>query len=276
MLATATFQRHTPSGSHKAAAHCATWNLVIQSFCSCIRWPYCFACWVVHSQIQHCCFEQSYRWGGKFPILKCEGIAWSQRFTITSQLREFHMEHISAGASGFVCWSGGPASRWIWISVCYGYTIYFFSFFLTVFPSIITNTSSYLSLEYSSDWCKSPNLISCQSRIRMPKPRCNSPHPPLVLPSHCSFPLFVLLPEGFSSHQSPIGQKRHIARKAGGFLFHLRSNSKCKCHSLDLFEKQRLPQSFWAIRSKRKAEKGEQNAGISEFHPDTWSSQYQL
>lgn len=141
-----------------------------------------------------------------------------------------------------------------------------FNFFLSSwpyspFPSIINNSSSYLSLEYSSDWCKGPNLISCQSRIRTP--HCNTPHPPLVLPSHCSFPLFVLLPEGFSSYECPIGQKRHIARKTGGFCFIWGQTVNISAVPLIFFEKQRLPQFFWAIRSKRKAEEGEQNAGIS-------------
>lgn len=75
-------------------------------------------------------------------------------------------------------------------------------------------------MEYSLDWCKSPNFISPQGRISMPKPHFNTPHPPLVLLSHCFFPFFfILLPEGFSSYESPIGQNHHTARKIEEFDF---------------------------------------------------------
>lgn len=219
MPSTATFQRHLVSRSHKAAAHCATWHSVTQSFCSCIRWPDCSACWAAHSQIQHCCCEESYRWGGKFPILKCATIAWSQRCTITSELMEFHMEYISGGASRFVFEDQPPDAFEFQFGKIVQFNFFLSSWLYSPFPSIINNSSSHLSLEYFLDWCRSPNFISCQGRIRVPKSHFNTPHPPLVLPSRCFFPFFVLLPECFSSYESPIGQKRHMARKTEEFHF---------------------------------------------------------
>lgn len=177
MPSTATFQRHLVSRSHKAAAHCATWHSVTQSFCSCIRWPDCSACWAAHSQIQHCCCEESYRWGGKFPIVKCASIAWSQRCTITSQLMEFHMEYISGGASRFVFEDQPPDAFEFQFGKIVQFNFFLSSWLYSPFPSILNNSSSYLSLEYFLDWCKSPNFIVAKAEL-------GCPNPILTLPIH--------------------------------------------------------------------------------------------
>lgn len=129
------------------------------------------------------------------------------------------MEHISGEASRFVFEGQHPDAFEFQFGKVVQFNFFLSSGLYSPFPSIISNSSSYPSLEYSLDWCKSPNFISSQGRIRMPKPYFNTPHPPLVLPSHSFFPFFVLLPEGFSSYESPIGQKYHIVRKTEEFDF---------------------------------------------------------
>lgn len=130
------------------------------------------------SQTQHCCFEESCRWGGDFPILKCASIAWSQRSTITSQLMEFQVEHISWGASGFVFEDQPPDAFEFQFGkiVQFNFFLYSCIFLYSPFPSINSNSTSYHSFEYSLDWCKSPNFISSPGRIGIPKPHFNTIH----------------------------------------------------------------------------------------------------
>lgn len=180
MIRSATFQRHMSCKSHKASAHSVRWHLVIESFCSWARWPYC-------SCMLNSLFSDAsivVLWGAKGDVASFlfsnehASVAWSWSFTTASQLIVFHMEPISARACRFI-FEDQPSDA------------FEFQFYKVVPPSVINNSSFYLSLECSLDWCKSSNLISLQGRIRMAKPHDNTPHPSLVLPS-CSVP-FVFL-----------------------------------------------------------------------------------
>lgn len=174
--------------------------------------------WAVHSQTQHCCFEESYRWGGEFPIFKCVSIAQCQRFTITSQLTEFQRELISGGASGFVFedqppdafeFQFGKTEKKIKLYILLDCILHFFPL-LTIL---------HVTFHLSTPWIDVKALT-----LLVAKAELGCPNPILTLSIHLwyfhhSFLFFVLLPEGFSSYKSSIGQNHHIARKTEEFYF---------------------------------------------------------
>lgn len=126
-----------PSRSHKASAHSARWHLVIKSFCSWARWPYC------------CCMLSSLFSDASIVVLwRAKGDVVSFPFSKVlvlldpSQLIALYMEPISGGAYRFVFEDQPPDAFEFQF-----YKVVQFPFFLSSWlyppsPSIINNSSS--------------------------------------------------------------------------------------------------------------------------------------